>query len=114
VVAFDAYVLKWTLDENPPNEYARHHIKEASFFGADTWSVGLVIKYSPAAPRLMFDYVGIQEKGMWPAKKREKDTEGGHKPAMKLFEELDGWLENKTGGSVDALLLGCIAGVTYL
>ena len=112
VIAFDAHVLKWTLDENPPDEHTRHHIKEGSFYGTDTWSVDLVIKYSSTSPHLSVNYVGIQEKGMWPAKKSEKDTEGGHRLAMSLFEELDMWLDNKTGGSVDALLMGCVAGVT--
>ena len=37
-VAFDAHVLKWDLDDNPPDEYARHHIKEGSFYGHDTWT----------------------------------------------------------------------------
>ncbi|KAJ7202713.1 hypothetical protein B0H12DRAFT_1206341 [Mycena haematopus] len=88
VIAFDAHVLKWNLDNNPPTEYARHYVKEASFYKADAWTLDLV-------------------KAMWPAKKAVK-AEGG--PAMKLFENLDGWLEDKTGGTVDALLLGCVAG----
>ncbi|KAJ8519321.1 hypothetical protein ONZ45_g3731 [Pleurotus djamor] len=122
VVAFDAHVLRWTLDGNPPDEYARHHIKEASFYGIDTWSVDLVIKIPTAAslsssssssspyyppPRedgtLKVDFIGIQEKGMWPGKKSVK-AQGG--AAMVLFEELDGWLEKETGGRVDATLLG--------
>lgn len=48
---------------------------------------------------------------MWPAKKAEK-AEGGH--AMRLFEELDPWLEEYTGGSVDALMLGCVGGVVMI
>jgi hypothetical protein len=44
VVAFDAHVLRWMLDENPPDEYARHHIKKASFYGIEDWTVDLVVK----------------------------------------------------------------------
>ena len=36
VIAFKVHVLKWTLDDSPPDEYARCHIKEASFYGQDT------------------------------------------------------------------------------
>jgi hypothetical protein len=114
VVAFDAHVLKWTLDDNPPNEHVRHHIKEGSFYGTDTWTVDLVIKHTPSSPGLRVNYVGIQEKGMWPGKKSEKDTEGGHRLAMALFEELDDWLDKKTRGTVDALLLGCVGGVSVV
>jgi hypothetical protein len=114
VIAFDAHVLKWTLDDRPPDELARHHIKEASFYGTDTWTVDLVIKHSSLAPGMAVNYIGIQEKGMWPAKSREKDTEGGHRLAMTLFEEFDEWLDKKTGGTVDALLLGCVGGITVV
>lgn len=111
VIAFDAHVLKWTLDNNPPDEHARHHIKEASFYGTDTWSLDLVIKLpkNSTDQTLAVNFIGLQEKGMWPGKKAVK-AEGGI--AMKLFEELDAWLEKKTDGTVDALLLGCVAGIT--
>jgi hypothetical protein len=73
--------------------------------------VHLVIKARSRDERLRVNYVGIQEKGMWPGKKAEKE-EGG--PAMKLFEQLDEWLEVKSGGTVDATLLGCIGGITLV
>ena len=111
-IAFDARVLKWSLDDNPPAEYARHYVKEASFYGEDTWSVDLVISLSdipdPSDHSLRVDIVGIKEKAMWPGKKAEK-AEGGH--AMRLFEELDPWLEEYTGGTVHALMIGCVGGV---
>lgn len=44
VIAFDAHVLWWNLDGNPPPERARHHIKEASFYGKDEWEVKMVVK----------------------------------------------------------------------
>ncbi|KAG1897160.1 uncharacterized protein F5891DRAFT_1050672 [Suillus fuscotomentosus] len=105
VIAFDAHVLEWTLDNNPPEEFARHHIKEASFYGTDVWTVDMTIKSSDV-DGLRVDFIGIQEKRMWPAKKADAD---GHQ-AMKLFEEFDAWLDEKTGGSVDALFMGCVSG----
>ena len=111
VIAFDAHVLEWNLDDHPPEEFARHRIKEASFYSLDTWTVHLVIKAHSVDDKLRVNYVGIQEKGMWPGKKAEK--EGGGR-AMKLFEELDQWLDVKSGGTVDATLLGCVGGITLI
>ncbi|KAG9308049.1 hypothetical protein JVU11DRAFT_12616 [Chiua virens] len=120
VIAFDAHVLEWTLDNNPPDEFARHHIKEASFYGTDTWAVTMTIKLPTVEDgesaatsmdtSLKIDFVGIQEKRMWPGKKAESD--GGQ--AMKLFKEFDAWIEEKTGGTVDAMLLGCVRGETVV
>ncbi|KAJ7509606.1 hypothetical protein B0H11DRAFT_1960274 [Mycena galericulata] len=116
VIAFDAHVLKWNLDENPPTEYARHHVKEASYYGAEMWTLELVVKLSEnelnaGGGKIAFNYIGLQENAMWPGKKAVK-AQGG--PAMKLFEELDGWLERRTGGTVDATLMGCVAGVAVV
>jgi hypothetical protein len=44
VIAFDAHVLEWNLDDNPPKEYVRRRVKEASFYGKDTWNLDLVLK----------------------------------------------------------------------
>jgi len=113
-IAFDAHVIEWTLDKNPPNEYARHHVKEASFYGVDTWSIDLVYKLppsdsgSPSSHLLKIHFSGIKEKAMWPGKKGEKDK-GGR--AMALFEDLDEYVEKKFGGTVDVLLMGCLGGV---
>ena len=113
-IAFDAHVVEWTLDKNPPDEYARHHVKEASFYGVDTWSIDLVYKLppptsnSPSSHLLKIHFSGIKEKAMWPGKKSEKDK-GGR--AMALFEDLDEYVEKKFGGTVDVLLLGCLGGV---
>lgn len=116
-IAFDAHVLKWTLDNNPPNEFARHHIKEASFHGTDVWSVDLSIKipetpsWSTANGKIRVDFVGIHEKAMWPGKKAEKE-EGGR--AMVLFEEFDNWVEKEYSGKIDTTLLGCAGGVAWV
>ncbi|KAF8201539.1 hypothetical protein BJ912DRAFT_1019472 [Pholiota molesta] len=115
VIAFDAHVLKWSLDDNPPDEHVRHHIKEASFYGHDTYSFDMVIKVPEGASKedtgIPVNFIGLQEKGIWPAKKAVK-AQGGL--AMQLFELLDAWLEKKTDGKVDALLLGCVGGVTVI
>jgi hypothetical protein len=115
VITFDAHVLKWSLDDNPPDEYARHRIKEASFYNHDVYSFDLVVKVPPAgdddAAGIRVNFVGLQERGVWPAKKAVKAYGG---VAMELFEELDGWLEVKTEGKVDALLMGCVGGVTVV
>ncbi|KAJ7304555.1 hypothetical protein DFH08DRAFT_903357 [Mycena albidolilacea] len=112
VIAFDAHVLQWNLDDNPPAEYARHHVKEGSFYKADTWTLDLVVKLpEDGNPGILFNFIGLQEKAMWPGKKAVK-AQGG--PAMQLFENMDAWLDEKTGGTVDALLLGCVAGAVVV
>jgi hypothetical protein len=99
----------------PPDEYVRHHIKEGSFYGHDTYSFDMVIKVPEGASKedsgIQVNFIGLQEKGIWPAKKAVK-AQGGL--AMQLFELLDAWLEKKTDGKVDALLLGCVGGVTVI
>jgi hypothetical protein len=111
VIAFDAHVLKWTLDDAPPNEYTRHHIKEASFFGVDRWSVDLVVQGT--AP-LTINFIGIDEEAMWPGKKATAAEVQGRRGVhinMELFERLDGWLTGETGDQVDTMLLATVGGV---
>lgn len=116
VIAFDAHVLKWTLDNNPPDEYVRHHIREASFYNTDEWSIDLVLKLDSSRgddDRLRVDFIGLEEQGMWPAKKeRVRAEERGE--ALRLFEEFDAWLEARTRGAADALLMGTVAGVVSI
>ena len=78
VIAFDAHVLQWTLDDAPPDGYARHHIKEASFFGVDRWSVDLVLQGPAATEPLTVNFIGIDESGMWPAKKAASALSSGN------------------------------------
>ncbi|KAL4061947.1 hypothetical protein V8B97DRAFT_2025645 [Scleroderma yunnanense] len=113
VIAFDAHVLEWTLDNTPPDEYVRHHIKEASFYGTDSWNVSVTIKHPPPASRdegLKVNFIGIVERRMWPAKKDDSDESS----AMKLFEEFDKWIEERMDGTVDPLLIGCVSGHTVV
>ncbi|KAF7968545.1 hypothetical protein HWV62_30167 [Athelia sp. TMB] len=111
VIAFDAHVVNWELDNNPPDEYTRHLVKEASFYGQDTFSIDMTVKLptlsSPAGDGILVDYVGVAEKRMWPGKKAEKEA-GGR--AMVLFEEMDKYVDEHWAGKVDAMLLGCVTG----
>jgi hypothetical protein len=90
-------------------------VKEASFYGSDTWSIDLVVKLTPEAPDggLLINFIGLQEKGMWPGKKAvwEQDLDKANNLAMSLFQRLDAWVEEKMEGKVDVLLLGCVAGI---
>lgn len=101
------------MDGNPPSEYARHRVKEASFYGKETWTIDLVLKLDASNPdgKLLVNFVGLQEKAMWPGKKAVK-AEGGI--AMKLFEEFDAWIERTYEGTIDATLLGCVGGVVTI
>ncbi|KAJ7197735.1 hypothetical protein GGX14DRAFT_470744 [Mycena pura] len=113
VIAFDAHVLKWNLDDNPPAEHARHHVKEASFYGVDTWTLDLVVRLPAGADTggILFNFIGLQENAMWPGKKAVKAAGG---PPMALFERLDAWLDEHTRGTVDAMLMGCVGGVAVV
>jgi hypothetical protein len=110
VIAFDAHVL----DDNTPQDYVRHYVKEASFFGKDTWNLDFVPKLDEdedgggdGKGALQINFIGIQENGMWPGKKAVK-AEGG--VAIRLFEKLDAWMERRTGRTADTLLLGWCGG----
>lgn len=111
VVTFEAHVLQWSLDDNPPKEHTRHRIKEASFYGQDSYTFNMVVEVPPNNGKLHMNFLGMQEKGIWPAKKA-LGANGG--VAMRLFERLDAWLERRTQGTVDALLMGCVAGAAYI
>jgi hypothetical protein len=116
VIAFDAHVLQWTLDDAPPDGHARHHIKEASYFGVDRWSVDLVLQQQGAASTgpLTINFIGIDESAMWPAKKKEEEvrrSSGNGHAIMDMFERLDGWLVRETRGRVDVMMLATVGGV---
>ncbi|TCD69495.1 hypothetical protein EIP91_007425 [Steccherinum ochraceum] len=113
-IAFDAHVISWPLDDNPPDEYARHHIKEGSFYGHDVWTADFVVKLPPTpAPQhqIKVNFVGVHEKAMWPGKAREK-AGGGR--AMALLESVDEWLRTEKGDVFDVMLLGCVGGVVWV
>lgn len=112
VIAFDAHVLSWSLDDNPIPYRARHHVKEASFYGIDKWSLDLVLNATAPGerPELEVSFQGIQERGMWPGKK----AEGGQLDSMKLFAEMDEWLDDAFERSYDTLMLGIVGGVVTI
>ena len=49
----------------------RHHVKEASFYGVDTWSVDLLLQLPKdgSGAGLRVNFVGTKEAVQWPAKK---------------------------------------------
>ncbi|KAG8734211.1 hypothetical protein FRC10_011815 [Ceratobasidium sp. 414] len=112
VIAFDAWVLNWSLDSPPPNGYTRHHIREASFYGTNEWSIQMEIRLPELSyggslpPEVKINFVGIEERGMWPGKKNDRAG-----PAMDLFEKMDGWFEENKKGMAGVMLLGCVGGV---
>jgi len=114
VIAFDAHVLKWSLDDNPPPQLARHHIKEASFYGVNTWTFDLVIKLPDEDPKagLKVNFVGTKENTQWPAKKSLKAT--GQGEGLQLLEDIHSWLESHSDDSIDALLFGTVGGVAVV
>ena len=103
------------MDGNPPDEHVRHHIREASFYNTDEWSVDLVLKLDADSDsdKLRVDFIGLEERGMWPAKQARVAVEERGE-ALALFGEFDAWLETKTKGAVDALLMGTVAGVVSI
>ena len=130
VIAFDAHVLSWNFDDNPPNEYTRHHVKEASYYGESAWRMNMVIKWPPPVvanqcvarprldprnPKLKVDFSGVVEQGIWPAKKKEYDAANKEEKttrlcAMGLFEKMDMRLREKSGHSLDVLFMETILG----
>ncbi|KIY51748.1 hypothetical protein FISHEDRAFT_36479 [Fistulina hepatica ATCC 64428] len=110
VIAFDAHVLLWSLDDAPPDHRTRHIVKEASSYGIDTWTVDLTV-LADRHEKLRLDLTGIDWKAMWPAERAVPEHRGR---VMQIFEELDPWLDEKTNGAVDALMLGCVSGVVLV
>ncbi|KAG8877791.1 hypothetical protein FRC20_010042 [Serendipita sp. 405] len=96
MLEFDARIISWSIDDNPPAGYTRHHIKEASYYGTDIWTLDVTIDLNPdihesmrrpntsltlsngsserpGALRLTFS--GMVEKEMWPGKKWQWEAE---------------------------------------
>lgn len=117
VVAFDAHVLEWSIDDSPPNEFARHHIREGSFYGHDTWLADFVFKLphtynaTNKNAQIKFNFVGVHEQAMWPGKEAEKEL-GGR--GMKVLEDFDAWVSREKGSAFDTTLLGCVGGVAWV
>jgi hypothetical protein len=71
--------------------------------------IGLVVEYDGQPLRI--SHVGARERSMWPHKLATKE-QGGY--VMKFFEELDEWVDKRTTGTTDLLLLGCVGGITEI
>lgn len=74
VVAFDAEILAWDLPSTPPTGYRRHHIKEVSRYGQDTWSVELTLRVQESE---VDDLVARQ---VYEAAQREERERSGESP----------------------------------
>jgi len=124
VLAFDAHVLSWSLDTPPPHRYTRHHIKEASFYGEDMWTLEMVIQihngehtsptsrnHSPTGGNITPSAIevslsGMVEEAMWPGKRTRWINASGQSPvtgsvAMEIFASVTGWMDAETGNSTD-------------
>jgi len=117
VLAFDAHVLSWSVDDNPQGEFARHFIKAGSFYGVHSYNLSLEVQSgdneSIEAP-LLINFIGIREDAMYPGKQvdaKESSLDGALSHPMNLLERLDGYLNREMDSAVDSLLMGCIAGV---
>jgi hypothetical protein len=108
-IAFDAQVLSWTLDDSPPPEHARHHVKSALFLGSDTYSIGLVIN-ATSSSSLAVSHVGMRRRAMWPAQKNSASRD----PATNVLARVDAWMDQKYEGVIDATMIGAVGGVTVV
>lgn len=66
---------------------------------------------------LKINFIGVQEKAMWPGKQKALAKTSRQEPgglALALFAEIDAWLEKRTGGCIDATMLGAVAGVVVV
>ncbi|GJJ11709.1 hypothetical protein Clacol_005946 [Clathrus columnatus] len=117
VIAFDAHVLAWNLDDNPPDHFVRHHIKEASFYGTDVWYLDLILKIPSQlreSPKLKINFIGTKESVQWPAKRGKVIAQEEDRRDLALLEEIHTWLKHKTDDSVDAMLFGTIGGYVHI
>lgn len=107
-------MLRWSLDDNPPPHFVRHHVKEASFYGVDTWSIDLLIRLpeDDSDAGLRVNFVGTKEAVQWPAKRALPDSE--RCPELRMLEQIHEWLDRQRGGAVDALLFGTVGGITVV
>jgi hypothetical protein len=110
-IAFDADVLSWSLGAPPPAGPARHHIKGASFLGTDRLSLELVLPADHGPLRIA--HVGVRERAMWPARASDAAKGLGGR-ALEVLARIDDWVAQKYEGRVDAMILGCVGGVSVV
>ena len=110
--------------------YTRHHVKEASFYGEDMWTLEMVIQVhnedhastsggnhgttsgNISSSAIEVSLSGMVEEAMWPGK-RLQWTKGQSmvngtgqglvtgSVAMEIFASVVGWMDAETGNSTD-------------
>lgn len=139
VVAFDADLLGWDVGPLPPPAgLQRHHIKEVSRYGIESWDINLLVRLDEdqvaaararganpgfshlvrtneselADPtRLRVDFTALDESGMYP-QKAPQHARGVH-AHVDTFADIDAFLLD-THPEVDAMLLPTVAGVALV
>ncbi|KAG8993048.1 hypothetical protein FRB94_011080 [Tulasnella sp. JGI-2019a] len=114
-IAFDAHILKWSIDSAPEPYHTRHHIKEASFYGVNQWTLDLLIQLpaelvNPELKKLKINFMGLVEKRSWPGKKLNSDDS----PSMEILSMIDAYMYERYGDSVDTMLVGCVGGIAEI
>ncbi|UZJ56054.1 hypothetical protein CBS101457_005374 [Exobasidium rhododendri] len=139
VIAFDAEILEWDLGMPPPVGFQRHHLKEVSRYGQDSWSVSMLLKlpvdatkstYSPTSKKdsliresqgvpvrdpakLWIDYSGLIADGMWPQAERLSVQEQSKYPSLSILSRMDNILK-RTHPECDSMLLSVLAAVAQV
>lgn len=137
VIAFTGDVVEWSLPEPPERGALRHHVKEASRYSRNHWTLDLTLQLTEsefeAAQRmsqrakgqrstkdlveveadrtlggLRIDFSGLDEKGIWEAKRETYIA--GTIPGMEFFRGMKSVL----GDEIDSMMLTAVAGVAYL
>jgi hypothetical protein len=117
VIAFNAAVLSWSIDDHPPPELSRHYIREGSFYNSTDYRLALEIRLpskNSLSEKLSINFIGVREDSMYPNKIKDaklNSFDGELSFTMRILEYLDEFLLRTTSGSVDTLLMGCIGGV---
>lgn len=111
-IAFDAHVLRWSIDSPPEPYKTRHHIKEASFYGVNQWKIDILIQLDATLPnqdkeKLKINYMGMVEKRNWPSKRFDNDGS----PAIEILRDVDSYVWEKSKDTVDLMLVGCVGGI---
>lgn len=136
-MAFSADVVEWDLPEPAERGDVRHHIKEASAYSTDSWTMLMTLQLSPeqfeasqrisqrkkgqrplgteeerakdeALAGLRIDYSGLDVGRMWHSS-YEKEAESS-RPGMQFMRSLDKALPAWT----DPMLLTAVAGVAVV
>lgn len=126
-LSFDAEVLAWDFPAPPPAGLQRHHLKDVSRLGHDTFEVRLTMRVpsQPSAPlvdtrvrsppvhaatardpaRLLVHWSGLDAYGMYPHHR----TTGMDKLSMQTLQALDDMLVTEFPG-IDPMLMSVVAG----